>query len=330
MGQAVLELGVCNDLHAASTIVNRISRPQLRAFLGIIDHGTYLKAAQALDLTQTSLQRAARDFEAHLRTTVCFRSASGVLVSPEGAEIGRKLRLAAQEIEWGIREIGAARGAKNSTIVIGGLPFGGTVLLADVLDAFLQAHPSADVRIVTEGATEMLKRLRSGEVDLTVGIVQEVPGDDLRTERLAVTPYRIVCRPNHPLSATRDISLDQLGGYDWVVGAEGSSRRACFDALFAGHEKPRAPIATSSLPIIRHLLTDNDRLTLMTTYELGHDSAGLMSLPFAASHPAPSIGVTTRAGWLPTSLHDEFLTLLRASVTEWSSVSARRESVSAV
>jgi len=316
MESAVMELGACSGSHAAAAIVNRISRPQVRCFLAIIDHGTFPKAAQALGLTQTSLQRAARDLEAHLRTTIYFRSAAGVMVSPEGAEFGRKLRLATQEIEWGIREIAMAHGAESSRIVIGALPFGGTVLLADVLDGFLQAHPSADVRIVTEGAAEMLKRLRSGDVDLTVGIVQETTGDDLRNERLAVTPYRVVCRPNHPLTRKANITLENLAGYDWVVGAEGSSRRACFDALFSGRTKPKAPIATSSLPIIRHLLADKDRLTMMTTYELVHDSGGLVPLKFGPIKPSPSIGVTMRAGWLPTALHNDFLALLRLRVAQ--------------
>jgi DNA-binding transcriptional LysR family regulator len=310
MKTAVRELCKCDEAQAAA-IVNHISRPQVRCFLAIIDQGTFPRAAKALGLTQASLQRAARELEANLKTALYFRSAAGVMVSPDGSEFGRKLRLATQEIEWGIRDIEVARGAESSHIVIGALPFGGTVMLAAVLDDFLAAHPTADVRIVTEGAAEMRKRLRSGDVDLTLGLVQETTAHDLRSENLIETPYRIVGRQDHPLSRKRSISVEDLARYDWVVGAEGASRRACFDALFSGRVKPRAPIATSTLPIIRQLLASSDRLTMMTTYELMNDSGGLVALPFGPLDPCPSIGVTLRADWLPTRLHTDFIALLR-------------------
>jgi DNA-binding transcriptional LysR family regulator len=309
MKTAVRELCKCDETQAAA-IVNHFSRPQVRCFLAIIDQGTIPRAVRALGLTQTSLQRAARELEANLKTVLYFRSAAGVMVSPDGVEFGRKLRLATQEVEWGIREIEVARGAASSHIVIGTLPFGGSVMLAAVLDDFLAAHPTADIRIVTEGAVEMRKRLRSGDVDLTLGLVQESAAHDLRSENLIETPYRIVGRKNHPLSRKRWIGVDDLARYDWVVGGEGASRRACFDALFSGRTKPRAPIATSALPIIRHLLASSDRLTMMTTYELMNESGGLHALPFGPLHPCPSIGVTMRADWLPTKLHTDFIALL--------------------
>ena len=313
MKTAVLELCKCDTAQAAA-IVNHISRPQVRSFLAIIDQGTFPRAAKTLGLTQTSLQRAARELEANLKITLYFRSAAGVMVSPDGVEFGRKLRLATQEIEWGLREIEVARGAESSQIVIGTLPFGGTVMLAAVLDDFLAAHPTADIRIVTEGAAEMRKRLRCGDVDLTLGLVQETTAHDLRSENLFETPYRIVGRQEHPLSRKKSISLEDLARYDWVVGGEGASRRACFDALFSGRTKPRAPIATSALPIIRHLLANSDRLTMMTTYELMIESGGLVALPFGPLNPCPSIGLTLRADWLPTRLHTDFMALLHQHV----------------
>jgi DNA-binding transcriptional LysR family regulator len=313
MKAAVNELCKCDAMQAAA-IVNHISRPQVRCFLAIIDQGTFPRAARALGLTQTSLQRAARELEANLKTTLYFRSVAGVMVSPDGVEFGRKLRLATQEIEWAIREIEVARGAESSHIVIGTLPFGGTVMLAAVLEDFVTAHPTADVRIVTEGAAEMRKRLRSGDVDLTLGLVQETTAHDLCSENLLETPYRIVGRQDHPLIRKKSISLEDLARYDWVVGGEGASRRACFDALFSGRIKPRSPIATSALPIIRNLLASSDRLTMMTTYELTNESGGLIALPFGPLHPCPCIGVTLRADWLPTPLHTDFIALLRQRV----------------
>ena len=209
------------------------------------------------------------------------------------------------------------RGGHASQIVIGALPFGGTLLLATVLDEFIAQHPHTDVRIVSEGASEMRRRLRAGDVDILVGIVPDSSESDLVNESLAKTPYEIVGRPGHPLSNRPRLSLEDLARFEWIVGAEGSSRRNCFDLLFSGGPVPRAPITTSSLPIIHELLAGSDRLTVMTSYEINRDSGSLAPLPFGPLNPSPSIGMTTRAGWLSTRLHNNFMELLRERGAVW-------------
>ena len=313
MESALGGLGVSGG-SASAAISNRISRSQVRCLTAIIEIGSFAKAADALGLTQASLQRAARDLEGNLRKTIFHRTAAGVMVTPDGIEFGRKLKLAAQEVEWGVREIETARGGKLSQIVIGTLPFGGSLLLATVLDEFVRMHPDADIKIVTEGASEMLKRLRGGEVDLVLGVVQETTAHDLRNEGLAKTPYQVVGRRGHPLLLNDGATLDDLAGFDWVVGSEGSSRRICFDNLFFGKKPPKASIATSALPIILHLLTNSDRLTLMTSYELVYEGNTLVEIPFGSMDPSPSIGITMRSEWLPTALHQDFIKLLREKV----------------
>lgn len=322
---ALTELGVPGGQTGAQAIANRISRSQVRSLISIIECGSFAFAAQSLGLTQASLQRAARDLESNLRKSIYYRTAAGVMVTPTGIEFGRKLRLALQEIELGIHEIEAERGAGESKIVIGALPFGGSVLLASVLDEFVSAHPQADVRIINEGASEMMKRLRAGDVDLVIGLLQETPAEDLANEVLAQTPYEIVARRGHPLARRGKATLDDLLRYDWVVGTEGSSRRNCFNDLFAGRPTPKAPIATCVLPVIRNLLVGSDRLTLMTSYELIHEGGVLGPIQFGTILPIPAIGVTTRANWLPTALHQAFIDLLRARVDVATGLPALRQ-----
>ena len=314
MEEALIDLGITGGANSAAAVSNRISRSQVRSLIAIIEHGSFPKAAEAVGLTQASLQRAARDLEGNLRKAIYHRTAAGVMVTPDGVDFGRKLKLATQEVEWGIRELRATRGTQLSQIIIGALPFGGSMLLATVLDEFVKNHPAADVKIVTEGATEMLKRLRSGDVDMVIGIMQDTTADDLSNESLSRTPYQIVGKRDHPLADKSNLTLADLALFDWVVGTEGSSRRSCYDELFADVKKPKAPIATSSLPIIRHLLTSSDKLTMMTNYELVYESSALVSIPFEEIKPSPSIGVTTRAGWLLTQLHKDFIDMLRQRV----------------
>jgi DNA-binding transcriptional LysR family regulator len=311
--RALIDLGVPGGESAAPVIARRISRSQARSLIAIVDGGSFAQAATALGLSQASLQRAARDLESNVKKSLYYRTAAGVMVTPQGIEFGRKIKLAAQEIEWGIKEIETARGNFASQITIGALPFGGSVLLASVLDEFVTTHRNADVKIINEGASEMLNRLRAGDVDFVIGIVQETLGDDLANEALGETPYNIVARRGHKLLRQGKVTVADLLDHEWVVATEGSSRRACFDRLFTG-QAPKASIATCSLPVIRHLLARSDRLTLMTSYELLHEDGTLAPLSFGPIDRPPSIGITMRADWLPTQLHRDFIELLRRHV----------------
>jgi len=312
--QAVVESGAASSAKSARPIVNRLTRSQIRTLISTIQSGSFEAAAEATRVSSASLQRAARDLDGNMRVPLFYRTAAGMLVSPRGVRFGQRMKLALQEIEFGIDEIDAARGGGGRQIVIGAMPFGGSVLLASVLDEFLRRHPHADIRIVSDSAAAMAKSLRSGDVDLVVGLLQEADSDELATEALAQTPYSVVARLGHPLSSKGRLAIQDLTACDWVIGETGSSRRRCFEGLFAGGAGPHAQIATCATPVIRQLLERSDRLTLMTTYELQYADGRLRALPFGPITPVPWIGFSKRADWLPTRLHLDFMELVRAHI----------------
>jgi DNA-binding transcriptional LysR family regulator len=313
MEQALIQLGLAGGPGAAALVARRISRSQARGLIAIVDSGSFPEAARMLGVSQASLQRAAKDLEANVKKSLFYRTAAGVMVTPAGVEFGRNIKLAIQEIDWGLKEIDAARGDAATQLAIGALPFGGSVLLASVLDEFVSTHRDAEVRIINESASEMRKRLRAGDVDFVIGLVQEAQAEDLVSEPLSETPYAIVARRGHPLLRRSQVTAADLRGFEWVIGTDGASRRACFDRLF-GSSPPKASIATCSLPVIRHLLSRSERLTLMTSYELAHENGELQAVPFGPLDPAPSIGMTMRANWLPTATHLAFMNMLRRQV----------------
>lgn len=313
--QAIVDIGAAASLGAARAVVNRLTRSQIRTLVGTVESGSFERASELLGISSASLQRAARDLESNLHTSLFYRTAAGMLVSPIGIAFGRKMKLALQEIEWGIEELEVARGGTRRQIVIGAMPFGGSVLLASVLDDFLRLHPRADIRIMNEGASEMATSLRAGDVDFVIGLLPELDTSEVIREPLAQTPYSVVVRRGHALTTKGALSIEDLTGYDWVVGTHGSSRRACFERLFAGRAGPQASIATCSLTVIRRLLERSERLTLMTSYELQHENMHLRALPVGPILPVPAIGITMRANWLPTQLHSDLIDIIRAHVS---------------
>jgi DNA-binding transcriptional LysR family regulator len=191
----------------------------------------------------------------------------------------------------------------------------GSFLLASVLNEFISTYPHANVRIQNGSSGAMLKSLRDGDVDFVIGLLRDPAPEDLVEEPLAEAPYAIVARQGHPLFGKRKVRPDDLAAYDWVVGTPGSSRRVCFDTLFAGRRRPQARVETSSLPTIRLVLARSDSLALLTSYELMYEDDALAAIPYGPIEPVPSIGVTMRNNWLPTQLQVNFLRLIRNRMT---------------
>jgi hypothetical protein len=65
---------------------------------------------------------------------------------------------------------------------------------------------------------------------------------------------------------------------------------------------------------VRLLLSQSDRLTLLTSYELLYEEDALSAVPFGPLEPVPYIGLMSRQDWLPTQLQANFMELIHRQV----------------
>ena len=91
---ALVQLGVPNGPASVPGIASRMTRSQIRSLVSIVENGSFAGAARALHVSQTSLQRAARDLERTLRTPLFVQSAAGIMAAPAAAELARQIKLA--------------------------------------------------------------------------------------------------------------------------------------------------------------------------------------------------------------------------------------------
>jgi LysR family transcriptional regulator of gallate degradation len=310
---ALLELGV-NAPIPLPRIAGRISRSQLLSLISIVEHGSFVQAAHALDMSQAWLQRAVRDLERIVRTPLFAQTASGIVATPAAAEFARRIKLAQREIELGIDEVEAARGNSGGEIVIGAMRVAGSIMLASVVNEFASSYPSANIRVLIGSPREMMRSLRCGDVDAVIGLLQDPDSSDLVQEPLGELPYVVAARHGHPLVQRDNVTLEDLARFEWVVGSAEGGRRARFDKLFAAVRKPLVRIEASSVPTLRLLLAQSDRLTLLTSYELMCEEDTLTAIRFAPIEPVPWFGLTTRENWLPTGRQASFMDLIQKRI----------------
>lgn len=320
-----LQAGVAEALKASGrrtakslqTLDQNLTGVQLRALIAISEAANFSLAARAVGISQPSLHRAARDLE-HLAGVPLFEKAnSGILLTRPGAILAMQARLALVEYEQGLEELGEWRGEDSGGIVIGSMPLSRTFLLPTAITMLTRERPDARIEVVDGPYEDMLGALRRGDLDLLIGALRDpLPIGDIVQEPLFDDPLAVVARPGHPLFSHKGaLTPAELGRWPWVVPRRGTPTRSHFEALFheAGMAVPDAVVETGSVILIRGLLENSDRLTLISLHQIRHEMQwGLLSpLPLDLSRSARPIGLTVRKDWRPTATQGRFLTLLR-------------------
>jgi DNA-binding transcriptional LysR family regulator len=300
---------------SADAIINKLTRPQLRGLIAISENQSIEAAARWLGIAQPSLHRSAKELERELRRNLYQRTASGMTTTAQGFELARRFQLAIREIEYGLEEIQAAKGVVISRLAVGNIPHSNNQMLSAAINELLRAHPNAYVHVVDGHYEALLHDLRAGKLDVLFGVLRRPDwAFDVKEEQLFPNPYVVVARRDHPLGSLRKLTLDDLARYEWVMPGPTTPRQQAFERMFSAMPtRPRVSIETTSMQIYRATLASSDRLTLMSRAESQlNDDRALAVLPFQSPHLGRVDGVATRLDWQPTSIHRQFLDLLRA------------------
>ena len=293
--------------------VSMVTSTQIRSLVATADTTTAMEAALSMGVSETSLYRSARELEQILNCRLFRPSIEGLVSTPVGAELSRKVSLAVREIEYALEEVEAAKGRAATQLAIGVLPMSASFALSAAVDALTRHHPQVKIKILEGTYLTMLKYLRTGEVDINFGLLRHPDWvNDIVEEALFDDSFCLVVRKGHPLTRVKQLTREHLASHEWVMPAPGTPRRHALDCFFSGATPVDFGVETSSPSIIRALLTNSDRISVLSRHEVECENRAspFSILPLKLEEPSVK-GITTRAHWLPTPLHAEFIELLR-------------------
>lgn len=293
---------------------------QLRHFLAVIEHGSILRAADAVHLTQPALSRSIQTLEAELDVCLLERGRRGIAPTAQGLLLARHARtLMAQADEAraalrGLRTDGSVRLALGVGTHLAG------VVLPQVVAALLGDLPRLSVSVRDGSGEELIQALQRGEIDVALCAW---PADgappDLVFEELMRSNLAVMCRAAHPLARRRRLSLAELSQRRWALAerprAIGEVFRLAFTA--AGLPLPEPVVRSTSLPFLLSLLQGTDLLSLLPVgyLEAAPGAPPLVRLKTELPAAAARIGTLRRAGdaeVAPTV--QSFLEALRAAL----------------
>ena len=127
--------------------MNLPSLKGLRAVEAAIRLGSFTRAADELNVTQTAISRLVREVELWLGHTLFERRANAVELSESGRVFGPRLSDAFRELESAVSSLQRRPGGPSVTVAVG--PTFAMRWLIPRLPGFQRAYPGIEVRVVT-------------------------------------------------------------------------------------------------------------------------------------------------------------------------------------
>lgn len=241
-----------------------MSLRRLHHFLGVYEHGSLGRAAEALHLTQPALSKSIQQLEASLDVKLFERTPVGVVPTIYGDTLSRHAKVIEAEIRNAEREIAIMRGGSKGEVSVGVTPSIAANLMPHTVLKLHDEKPDIQVRVL-EGLLEShIPALRRGELDLVVSSWTRGMHPDLTTEVLMRDRVVVWAGAGHPL-AGKKVRIDALVDYPWVMPPHSQFWLTLLDKQFvaAGLSPPLPGVVTNSAAFVQEMLLENRYLSFL-------------------------------------------------------------------
>ncbi|MEC8555029.1 MAG: LysR family transcriptional regulator [Planctomycetota bacterium] len=187
---------------------------QLRYFVQVAEHQNFTRAAEELGVSQSSLSRSIQRLEDELGMPVFVRRTKALELTDAGLLLLSRAKNVLSIVEDTKAEI--CDDGVSGRIRVGAIPTIAPYFLPEFLRDFSSEFPQASVVIHEETTARLLKACSQGEVDVAI-MAAPIDVKYLQVEELFEEELFLVLPPNHNLVEQKDITLEDVGSYSFVM-----------------------------------------------------------------------------------------------------------------
>lgn len=166
---------------------------EMRAFAAVVDAGSFVRAADALDLSKTAVSRLVGDLEARLGVRLLHRTTRKLSLTGEGEVFCARCKELLADVEEAEAEV-TARADQAAGLVRVNVPVSfGLLQLAPLWPAFMARHPQVSLDVTL--ADRIVDLVEEG-FDLAVRIAR-LPASTLVSRRLTSTRLVLCASPEY-------------------------------------------------------------------------------------------------------------------------------------
>ena len=204
---------------------------RLQVFHVVARHLSFTRAAEALFMTQPAVTFQIRQLEEQYNTRLFERRHGSISLTPAGELVlsyAERILALADELDTRLAEM---TGEMRGPLVLGASTTIAEFMLPRVLGEFNALYPQVRARLIVANSESIAARVAEHSLDLGLieapakvpGLTSEVCGDD---------ELVVICAPDYPLAALRQVGPRALVDYEYVSREPGSGTREITDAYF--------------------------------------------------------------------------------------------------
>ena len=243
---------------------------QLRQVVALAEHGSFVRAAASIHISQPALSRSIKNLERQFGSELFLRSSVGVVPTDLGSLYiarARDLLRMADELDREAVTHGTMRAGR---VAVGGGPYPAESFLGPAAVKLAEQYPRVSVQLQARDWDDLLRLLRSRELDFFVAetsTLQHEPDLEIVPMASAHSIY-FVAREGHPL--TRRDSVTAADVFEWPFVAPGRIPPRVLDPLLAAHRaatarisapRPLPAIQCNGLAPVKRILATSDALS---------------------------------------------------------------------
>jgi DNA-binding transcriptional LysR family regulator len=173
------------------------------------------QAARRVGISEPALSKRLRLIEHRVKATLFTRGSEGAFITASGRPFVERARVSIQSYYQGVHEAQEAKHGEHHKLKIGASAFLAPHLIELIHSTELRLYRNLSLEIITEYSIEILSQLQRSQIDLAL-ITSPPPSASITSVQVAIDPFMIVMRPNHPLATNRAVRLSEVVKYPWV------------------------------------------------------------------------------------------------------------------
>jgi LysR family transcriptional regulator, cyn operon transcriptional activator len=282
----------------------------LRYFDAVAETLNFTRAAERLHVTQSTLSHQIKQLEEEIGSPLFDRSGKQVRLTETGEILRSHMTPALEQIDLGLQALRGPGAAITGSIRLGTTPSFNTQMVPTCVATLLKSYPGIQVNVEELAAGQILKRLRSGHLDMAVSYPPG-EGTDLWFEPLYNEELQLVIGVNHPLARRRRVRMVELHNVRMVMlPAQFLTRKLLDDCFDAAGATPVIAAQLNSIAPMIELIRQTDLAGIIPESALAQ-SSGLRVIPLEDPTPIRTPGMLWPKGATRSPVLKHFAEIIR-------------------
>lgn len=277
---------------------------QLRYFIALTEYRSFVRAAEAMGITQPAFSRAIQGLEQEFGCALVDRGNKALQPTPEGQVVLQHARRLVQGAAQLSNDVLQMTKLDAGELHFGSGPALAARLVPDALQQFITQHPGIRTELQVDNAERLGQALRREQIEFFVDDIRPFEADpNFHTEPLNPRPGLFFCRPGHPLLAKDSLSTNDMFAYPLASAllTPGVRKRL---ANLSGRSDFIPHLQTEHLAVLRSVVLASDTLGSASEEAVAEDLAAgrLVRLHWRNLPPGLEVlsvrcGVISRSGY---------------------------------